>query len=48
MSAFSPSPYTYGALGKVAIVGSAPAISDFHKWLHPEIAIASAGLQFLS
>ncbi len=35
-------PYTYGALGKVAIVGSAPAISDFHKWLHPEIAIASA------
>ena len=42
MSAFSTSPYTYGALGKVAIVGSAPAISDFHKWLHPEIAIASA------
>lgn len=42
MSSFSPSPYTYGALGKVAIVGSAPAISDFHKWLHPEIAIASA------
>ena len=35
-------PYTYGALGKVAIVGSAPAISDFHKWLHPEIAIAGA------
>jgi maleate isomerase len=36
------SPYTYGALGKVAIVGSAPALSDFHKWLHPEIAIAGA------
>ncbi|MBQ5755256.1 MAG: hypothetical protein IIV90_06270 [Oscillospiraceae bacterium] len=35
-------PYTYGALGKVAIVGSCPALSDFHKWLHPELSIASA------
>ncbi len=42
MSELKLSPYTYGALGKVAIVGSAPAISDFHRWLHPEIAIASA------
>lgn len=37
-------PYIYGAKGKVAIVGSAPALSDFHRWLHPEIAIAAAPL----
>ncbi len=36
------SSFTYGALGKVAIVGSCPAISDFHRWLHPEISIAGA------
>lgn len=32
----------FGALGKVAVVGGAPAVSDFHRWMHPEIAIASA------
>lgn len=32
----------FGELGKVAVVGGAPAISDFHRWMHPEIAIASA------
>ncbi len=33
---------SYGALGKVAIVGSTPAVSDFHRWMHPEVALASA------
>ncbi|NLJ78991.1 MAG: hypothetical protein GX329_06490 [Tissierellia bacterium] len=37
-------PRIYGAKGKVCMVGGAPGISDFHRWLHPEIGIASAPL----
>lgn len=34
-------PREFGAKGKICIVGGSPAISDFHRWLHPDIDIAS-------
>lgn len=34
-------PRKIGLLGKVCVVGGSSALSDFHRWLHPEIDIAS-------